>query len=123
MMFELGVGLDSAITHGKDVFLSGFPREFNNNQNNLYCGPGQLTNHVTSNSRIFSYNADSSIGESGGPVFITESYINNNNNSYNIYNKKVVIAINVYAFAGTCNIGIRITDELLHFYKNNSKTL
>lgn len=129
MMFELGVGLNSAATNTKAVKVSGFPGEYNSGYNHyMYCGSGTLTTNVNSN-YIFSHNVDTTPGNSGSPVFITESYINNANNNYSIINKKVVIAIHVASTKNynttppttLYNRSIRITDELLHFYKNNNR--
>ncbi len=97
------------------VSLTGFPGELNNNNtgsNTMYTGTGNVSNGT--NMRLY-YTADSTGGNSGGPVYITETRLDK---TY-----YTVIGINVSGISQNgvplYNSAIRINTDLLHFYCNN----
>lgn len=94
---------------GNTVKVTGFPGEHNNyNTHNMYTGSGTIQ---SISAKLLTYNADTTAGNSGGPVYITESY-----NGKTYYS---VVAIHT-AGGGSSNTGTRMTFDLLHFYANNS---
>lgn len=119
MCFNLGVMLDSFITTGNKLYVTGFPALLNNNiptngryLHNMCTGEGYLVNNTDYPSSLqLAYTNDATGGNSGGPVYITETRGN--------YTYNTVIAVHTTS-AGTYNIGTRITTDLLHFYLNNS---
>ena len=77
----------------------------------MYSGNGQI---YDGNDKIITYTVDTSGGNSGGPVYLTESY---KGKTYN-----TVIGINVAhpnVEDPKYNIGTRMTTDLIHFYTNN----
>ena len=119
--FELGVPLDSFLDGNADVTVTGFPdtvkhEEVNDTENKhmIYSGVGQI---YGGSELLIYYTADASHGNSGGPVYITESFndISGNGNNKTYY---TVLGINTNS-GNNCNIGIRMTTDLIHFYKNN----
>lgn len=114
--FNLGVPLDSFVNGNSAVTVTGFPGDYNTNtthmkysSNGIICGGD--------NSLIY-YSADTTGGNSGGPVYLTES----------AYGRTyyTVVAIHAYRPHKNNNIdhtagnhGTRITTDLIHFYKRN----
>lgn len=114
MCFDLGVAVDydSAVT--VPLTVTGFPQNLpnsnytNNNTNHvMYSGVGTLT---SSTSRRLYYNTDTSSGNSGSPVYITESS--------NGYVHNTVVAIHTTT-NGVANCGVRINSEILRFVHRN----
>lgn len=137
MCFNLGVATDSVIENKEAITVTGFPADVrgnkvnNNTKNNMYSATGvfvdmyehlnDCTNsicyidyyrYLQNKDLIFCYDTYASSGDSGGPVYMTESY---NGNVYN-----TVVAIHVGGGCGDYRMGVRITTDLLHFYNNNS---
>lgn len=116
IQFNLGIALDQAITNSQAVSVTGFPGTVQNQSVNtstvhtMYTGTGVL---VDSNSPGYcsiyrlKYNADTSGGNSGGPVYVTTTY---GGNTY-------YTAIAIHTHAG--NSGVRIDRDIICFYLNN----
>ncbi|MDE6787999.1 MAG: serine protease [Ruminococcus sp.] len=119
MCFNLGTVTD--IKNLKSaVSITGFPGEivtgdgtkpvnYSVSEHNMYTGNSHIYN--SSDKRLY-YDVDTTSGNSGGPVYLTE-----------IYNNKVyytVIAIHTKSGGdGNYNSGTRITAELLKFFNGN----
>lgn len=135
MCFNLGVPTDLAIENNSAVKVTGFPEKVGSNEvnnetlNNMYSATGVLVDmnaYINNNPNcyieIYQYNQNQDIilchnvhtskENSGGPVYMTESY---NGNVYN-----TVVAIHVGGGDSELGMGIRITTDLLHFYMNNN---
>lgn len=142
MCFNLGVATDAAIENNMEVTVTGFPStvytpfNFVNDKktNNMYTGTGILLDmseymsnyleeykqtsyiedfkYIKNKDLIFCYDTYASAGNSGGPVYATESY------DGNVY--YTVVGINVAGGGSGCRMGVRMTTDLLHFYMNNS---
>ncbi|MDE7365416.1 MAG: serine protease [Ruminococcus sp.] len=121
MCFDLGVPTDSFKNKNATVTVTGFPYEYNSSTKHMkYSGNGKikkLPDEYDDNNLLF-YDTDTSKGNSGGPVFLTESL---RGETY-----YTVVAINVgdgsYEENGKeypINAGMRITTDLIHFYKSN----
>ncbi|WP_419021513.1 trypsin-like serine protease [Holdemanella sp.] len=122
--FDLGVALDSAISNEQSVTSTGFPAVVNgvtvntSNINQMYSSTGCMIESAPENprdeTRQIYYSNDTTPGNSGGPIYITETY---NGQTY-----KTVVAITTSSpyDSEDYNIGTRITTELLRFFKFNS---
>lgn len=124
--FDLGVTLDSFPDTGSTISVTGFPYEIMKNgkriivntdtQHMMYTGNGtvkrtdDLPNQFYNVSDLIYYDCDISMGNSGGPAYITESL---NGKTY-----YTVIAINAHS-KGDENNGVRINTNLINFYKAN----
>lgn len=124
--FDLGVTLDSFPDTGSTISITGFPNEIIKNgktitvntatQHMMYTGNGtvkrtdDLPNQFYNISDLIYYDCDMSNGNSGSPVYITESF---NGKTY-----YTVIAINAHT-KGDVNNGVRINTNLINFYKAN----
>lgn len=110
MCFDLGAPLDSFKDKNATVTVTGFPKEHNTYTNHMkYSGNGEVSN-ITNN--LLYHKADTSGGNSGSPVFLTESL---QGKTY-----YTVVAINIAGSkANIENIGTRITTDLIHFYKSS----
>jgi len=122
--FDLGVALDSAISNEQSVTSTGFPAVVNGSVVNdnadvdqMYSSTGVLIESDPDNTRdetrqIY-YSNDTTPGNSGGPIYVTENY---NGETY-----KTVIGITSSTpwDSDEYNTGIRITTELLRFFKFN----
>lgn len=120
-IFDLGVALDSAINAHCTVSVTGFPVNINGTtvnsytNNVMYTGNGTLTiPSLSDNNRLY-YTTDTSGGNSGGPIYVTSSYYGT------VY--YTVIGIHTRGFnsddVDQLNSGVRMTTDLLHFYKFN----
>lgn len=115
-MFYLGAPLDNYITTTSTVTVSGFPASYPNGYEGESWGirfkaDGNILPSY-SNSLVISYNADMTFGDSGGPVYFTETRCGQTYNT--------VIAVNACQLDGYYNKGVRITSDLLKFYYGNS---
>lgn len=115
--FDLGVMLDDFTTSGTTLSVTGFPQIVENtivnsvNNHNMYTGEGIiLSQNDFSFDLQLTYTNDVTGGNSGGPVYLTESRC-----GYTYY---IVIGINTTSLTAY-NLGTRITTDLIHFYKNN----
>lgn len=119
--YELGSITDSDLAAQLTVATVGFPQYLNPNtplQKEINSGSehsellsfGSITKIE---SETFNYNADTSGGNSGGPIYATEEF--------NDGLRKVVIGINVAhpTKDTTYNIGTRFTARELKFYNSN----
>lgn len=110
--FSLGVTLDSIGSSNQAVSVTGFPGDLNNNhtQHTMYTGNGII---LSADDEQLFYTADTGGGNSGGPVYVTESRCG--------YTYFTVIAIHAYLPHGgkEGNRGTRITTDEIHFYMNN----
>lgn len=130
MCFDLGVALNAASVNHANITNAGFPEEINPERpsaqtvnthyiHNMYQSTGNLldsTSYVPD--RQLFYDLDTSGGNSGGPIYFTQTVHDNNGNNTKVYYS--VIAINV-AGDSNMNIGTRINGELIRFFlKNNN---
>lgn len=115
---------DTNPSDNASVSVTGFPQYINgvlkNNKttHNLYTGTGVTLPYTNMNyqgenpyGRLMFYDTDISSGNSGSPVYYTETY-----------NSKVyfdVVAI-CTAQKGYANVGLRINEDMLKFYLSNS---
>lgn len=119
-IFNLGVMMDNFPNTRSAVSVTGFPLTVNGSTVNshsthrMYTGTGTL---LASDDYCCYYNTDTSGGNSGGPLYVTTTF---NNKTY-----YTVIGIHGYGNV-TCNgssmrynAAIRMTTNLLQFYKNN----
>lgn len=116
IQFNLGIALDQAIMNNQAVSVTGFPAEIQNEtvnsatEHEMYTGSGTLVN---SNSPVhcsiyrLKYNADTSGGNSGGPVYVTTTY----------GGKTYYTAIAIHTLSG--NSGVRMDRDVICFYLNN----
>lgn len=121
MCFDLGVPTDSFENKNATVTVTGFPHEYNSSTKHMkYSGNGKIKKLPDDYDydNLLYYDTDTSEGTSGGPVFLTESL---RGETY-----YTVVAINVgdgsYEENGKeypINAGMRITTDLIHFYKSN----
>ncbi len=125
-MFSLGIATDDFMTSGATVTVSGFPQSTASdpgaNCTKRYKADGQIAymndNTDEKNHRIM-YTAFASGGDSGGPVYTTQTF---NGKTYH-----TVIGINTegsyydpeYTMPATYRFGTRVTSTLLVFYYNN----
>lgn len=101
LFYDLAVPLDN---YRSNVNVTGFPGDLGY----MCTASGNVTNM---NSYKVFYDTDTNNGESGGPVYIEESF----HNQYNDFNCYSVIAIHTNGG----NSGTRITTDLINFYKHN----
>lgn len=115
--FNLGVSLDSFINSNSVVTVTGFPGEWGkrgeevtvntDKKHMMYSGNGKICGGDNS---LMYYNTDASGGNSGGPVYITES----------AYGETYYTVVAIHTNGGSYqNRGTRITTDLIHFYKCN----
>ncbi|MBD5159646.1 MAG: trypsin-like serine protease [Ruminococcus sp.] len=122
--FSLGVPLKSFDDSHSVVTVTGFPATVEKNGkeekvNNhithmMYSGNGPIYN---GDDKLIQYTADTSGGNSGGPVYITESY--NENTYYTVVGINVAHPSEDDVDYKKYNIGTRMTTDLIHFYNNN----
>lgn len=111
--FNLSAALDYSSKVPIGLSISGFPQEVrgvtvnDGTSHREYLSTGSLKG---STSGMLTYNLDSSPGNSGGPVYVTE-----NENGETVHS---VIAIHTTG-AGTSNRGARVTEEILRFFYHN----
>ncbi|MDE6781778.1 MAG: serine protease [Ruminococcus sp.] len=123
--FDLGMPLTSFNTGNATVSVTGFPGRVGNPGNEvtvntttthmMYTGNGNICNGDTT---LLRYTADTSNGNSGGPVYITESL---QGRTY-----YTVVAINIadqVSLPYTQNTGYRITTNLLQFYSGDNQNI
>lgn len=124
--FELGVMLNNYSNMQGSVTVSGFPQSYPSEYGSSAWGIRfKSTGHILSNhtnNMVISYSADTEPGDSGGPVFKEEMlYLESPSYSVNSHHK-TVIGINACQSTNTSspyNSGVRITNDVLKFYKNN----
>ncbi|MCM1505776.1 MAG: trypsin-like serine protease [Ruminococcus flavefaciens] len=119
--FDLGVPLDSFANGKSVVSVSGFPQDIGKTGETVvvntktehmkYTGNGIVSDK---NDSILFYKADTCGGNSGGPVYITES---DNGKTY-----YTVVAVHTNGGYDE-NSGIRITTDLIHFYTSNNTNI
>lgn len=125
--FNLGIMTDGIVNSKKQlVYCTGFPRwvdadqvNFDEFHNQKFTGSGYVISNLAPDlERRFCYDIDTTPGNSGGPVYVKTTY-----DGVEYY---TVIGIHNYSL-DTDNdgqfddesSGIRMTTDLLHFYKNN----
>lgn len=120
--FGMGICLNSYVENNGRVTVSGFPQQYpegyeDNNYGLRFKASGNITGI---DGRTIEYNADMTNGDSGGPVYVNESYIDSKGNFSYDYN--TVIAINV-AQSSSANYGVRVNFDILYFcYRNVNLT-
>lgn len=140
MCFNLGVGLNSAVTNETNITISGFPAYVNGIKVNdyehdqMYLGSGFLRewdDYISEDiydyyhydeDRMFFYDVDTSGGNSGGPIYVTKHVYDKNGNNHQVYYDVIGICKSEYApnGIGVINMGTRMNGELLRFYLENS---
>ncbi|MDE6520894.1 MAG: S1 family peptidase [Ruminococcus sp.] len=121
-MFNMGICLDKYIDDKGKVIVSGFPQKYPSNYNDSEYGlrfkaSGNIISSEN-NGRNITYDADATNGDSGGPVYVNESYVD----SRVSYDYNTVVAINVSQFVAF-NAGVRINFDILYFcYQNANLT-
>lgn len=106
--FNLGVPLDSFVNGNSAVTVTGFPGDYNTHTTHMkYSSNGIICG---GNNSLIYYSADTIGGNSGGPVYLTESAY-----GQTYY---TVVAIHTNGVSSQ-NYGTRITTDLIHFYKRN----
>ncbi|MDE6502254.1 MAG: trypsin-like peptidase domain-containing protein [Ruminococcus sp.] len=115
--FDLGVSLNSIKDNNAVVTVTGFPGEFNNHTKHMmYSGNGLISDI---NDSFIHYTADMTPGNSGGPVYITESIP-----GHRTYNTIVGInTANPDVENPKYNIGTRMTTDLINFYSVNNPNI
>lgn len=122
-IFELGV-YDSMLDKDVTATITGFPGKIIDNStgeeirvNNgedlhtMYSGSGVV---MSSNGFKITHNIDTSGGNSGGPLYITEHYKDTVKYvAFGIHNLGV-------EYGGTYNHAVQINSDIIKFYKNNS---
>ena len=124
--FDLGVPLDSFNNSNSVVTVTGFPGKWGkpgeevtvntDTQHMMYSGNGLVCG---GNDSLMYYTTDTSGGNSGGPVYITES-IPGHNTYY------TVVAIHAYRPHNDHNQGNHgtcMTTDLIHFYSANNTNI
>lgn len=120
-MFNMGICLNQYIDDNGKVTVSGFPQVYPDGYEDSEYGlrfkaSGNIISSENEGKNI-SYNADTIGGDSGGPVYVNESYINGNIS----YDYNTVIAINVAEHLGEKNNkGVRINFDILRFCYQNA---
>lgn len=111
MCFDLGVSIDYNSNLTLPVTITGFPSGLNYNPNNtssnhyMYSGNGVING---STSRTLEYSMYTYGGDSGSPVYVTESS--------NGYTHNTVVAIHTNGLLDqTYHSGVRINSEILRF--------
>lgn len=117
--FDLGIALRPYIDNEGQVIVSGFPSTYPPGYTQPPYGlrfksSGNLISSYTGTT-LLAYDADMASGQSGGPVYVEEGIYNGND--YIEY--KTAIAINTTE-SDTDNFGVRITEDLIKFYKKNT---
>lgn len=119
MQFDLGTVLNYSSNRNIAITNTGFPGEIQNpdgtkirvnddeNLHNLYSTTGSI---VSTSDKCFYHTADTSNGDSGSPVYYTET----------INGQTYYTVIGIQVGGGTYdNEATRITTELIRFYKQN----
>ena len=119
--FDLGVPLASFNSKNATVSASGFPVKIKQNGKEILVNANNLHMMYTGNGKVLSgddsfinHTADMTGGNSGGPLYITESL---NGRTY-----YTAIAINI-AVSPDYNVSYRITTDLIHFYTGNNTNI
>ena len=113
-IFNLGYLRDSVMDWNHALSCTGFPGTVRDDDsgNTMYTAAGRLT---SLDSLTMYHNIDTSRGNSGSPMYLTTRYGNK------VY--YTVIGIHVGSVEETVKSdkhrGVRITTDVLHFYKNN----
>ncbi len=116
---KMGAVLDEYVDNHGEVTVSGFPDTYPSEYEGQPYGlrfkaKGKITKKYDTNANIM-YDADMAGGDSGGPVYVEEMFTLPTGERYEY---KTVVAINV-ATSDIDNFGVRITPDLLSFYKDN----
>lgn len=123
--FGMGICLDSYIENSGKVIVSGFPVEYPDGYVGGYGLRFKSEGNITgsnNNGINIKYDADMTNGDSGGPVYVNESYIDIEKEIFYDYN--TVIAINVAQNKNKkINYGVRVNFDILYFcYRNANLT-
>lgn len=124
--FNLGVPLDSCIEKAVRITSAGFPSKIGTEGNEITVNTATQHMMYSSNGHIvqgypswgtdryrIAFTADTSKGNSGGPVYITEIIPGESKPCYTV--------IGICTHSGIdSNIATRITTDLIHFYNKNS---
>ncbi len=121
--FKVGELLSSAATSGTfDVYAAGFPSKLMNDDgtttsamNELYIGAGKVT---YDNGHLFAHTADTTGGQSGGPVFTSMSYTVGTDDPIT-FNTAIGIITGATGSSTGSNRSTKFTAEHLQFYRNN----
>lgn len=120
--FNLGAPLDNFISRGSTVLTTGFPGKVNDKtvntvtDHNMYTSAGSTVDNVYDASIEISYNNDASGGNSGGPVYTSTLF--NGKFYYTVVGIHAKSAVSG-DLPNSANRAVRMTTDLIHFYKNN----
>lgn len=124
--FNVGLSLDSLLSPNTRVTVCGFPSQdgypdgYENTDNDNFLrfeAEGDLLRYDPNNKCRLVYNAFTHFGHSGGPVYVTETYTDENGDDYSY---KTVIGVN-HSGSGIENFGYRFTPETLTFFFQNTQ--
>lgn len=111
-MFELGLPQDEYIDANGEVTISGFPNHLPGNEDNSFDERFKSTGNITGDFiTTFVCDAFATNGDSGGPVYVSEEF---NENEYN-----TVIAIFVGKVIDNITHGLKMNHDMLKFYNGN----
>lgn len=103
--FNLGAPLDSLKNMNTTLYCTGFPGDLNN-ATIPYTGTGTISKM---DSQIITHTVDTFQGDSGAPTYIETTY----------KGKTYDTVIGILSGENSVNYSVRITTDVLHFYKNN----
>lgn len=114
--FNLGIpyNVTSYPVTDYDIYVTGFPQDLDSNTRHLYTGTGNILSNLSVEGSLLSYNTVTAGGNSGGPVYLKESY--DANSAYGEYN--TVIGIHVMVGANNRFASV-MTPIKLKFYLSN----
>lgn len=123
MCFGLGIPLDSFVNGETNatVSITGFPafvngKEVNTSDKNMmYTGKGKIFYEEGINEAFILCTSDISEGNSGGPIYITESL--NGKTYYTVVG--IITNGDNRIIMPKRNLGTRIDTNIMHFYKSN----
>lgn len=114
--FNLGIpyNMTSYPVTDYNIYVTGFPQDLDSNTRHLYTGTGNILSNLSVEGSLLSYNTVTAGGNSGGPVYLKESY--DANSAYGEYN--TVIGIHVMVGANNRFAPV-MTPIKLKFYLSN----
>ncbi|MDO4157293.1 MAG: serine protease [Oscillospiraceae bacterium] len=125
-MFSLGVPMDSFMTSGATVTVSGFPQSTASdpgaNCTKRYKADGQIVDmngSIDKKNHRIQYTAFASSGDSGGPVYTTQTF--NGKTYHTVIGIQTTRTFYADGSVGEHRFGTRVTSTLLVFYYNNEK--
>lgn len=114
--FNLGIpyNMTSYPVTDYNIYVTGFPQDLDSTTRHMYTGTGNILANQSIEGSVLGYNALTSGGNSGGPVYIKESY--DAGSAYGEYNTVIGIAV---AISGGNSFALTMTPIRLKFYLSN----